>query len=169
MALFTCTVLSMLLFTTLFTHTKWWRGIDRWCGIDWWGVTIPLGKILMHCWSVTWQHVSSGPKNHAYGTCIYTWLFSTKPRHCSIRLTIQIAWSNRVLLTDDVAQSWASKLFLIRWPWFTPCIYKNEALPPNWVSLNSFLSLIFCNSFSILYFLRILINFHFTPSSIMSS
>ena len=21
-----------------------WRGIDRWCGIDWWGVTILLGK-----------------------------------------------------------------------------------------------------------------------------
>ena len=61
--LFTCTVLSILLFTTLFTYPKWW------CGINWWGVTIPLEKILVHCWSVTWQHVS-GPKIvrmvHAY-------------------------------------------------------------------------------------------------------
>ena len=39
-------------------------------------------------------------------------------------------WSNRGLLTDDVAQFWASKLFLIRWPWFTPCIYKKGASPP---------------------------------------
>ena len=67
--LFTCTLLSMLLFMTLFTYTKRWRGIDRWCGIDWWGVTILLDKILLHCWSMTWQHVS-GPKIvrtvHAY-------------------------------------------------------------------------------------------------------
>ena len=85
-----------------------------------------------------------------------------KPCYCSS------AWSNRGLLTDDVAQSWASKLFLIRWPWFTPCIYKKGASPPNLISLNPFLDSIFCNSLSILYFLRILINSHFAPSSIMS-
>ena len=62
----------------------------------------------------------------------YTGLFSTKPRHCSIRVKpcyCSPTWSNRVLLTDDVVQSWASKLFLIRWPWFTQCIYKNGASP----------------------------------------
>ena len=85
-----------------------------------------------------------------------------KPCYCSSTL------SNRVLLTDDVVQSWASKLFLIRWPWFTPCIYKKGASPLNLIALNPFLGSIFCNSFSILYFLRILINSHFTPSSIMS-
>ena len=75
--LLTCTILSMLLsmilfttlFTTLFTHTERWRGIDRWCGIDWWDVTILLDKVYIHCWSVTWRHVS-GPKIastvHAY-------------------------------------------------------------------------------------------------------
>ena len=56
--LFICTILSMLLFTTLFIYTERWRGIDQWCDSDWWGVTILLDKILMHCWSVTWQHVS---------------------------------------------------------------------------------------------------------------
>ena len=127
-SLFTCTVLSLLLFTSLLTYTDQWYGIDRWCGIDWWGVMIPLEKILMHYWSVTWQHVS-GPKNCSYGTCIYTWLFSTKSRYCSSRLTVQTSWSNRVtvqtassnrvLLTDNMAQSWVSKLFLIRWSWFT--------------------------------------------------
>ena len=63
-----------------------------------------------------------------------------KPRHYSNRVTIQTAWSNRVtiqtawsnrvLLTDDVAQSWASEMFLIQWPWFTQYIYKKGALPP---------------------------------------
>ncbi|GAY55049.1 hypothetical protein CUMW_161440, partial [Citrus unshiu] len=40
---------------------------------------------------------------------------------------------------------------------------KRGPLPPNLISLNPFLGSIFCNSFSILYFLRILINFHFAP------
>lgn len=119
-------------------------------------------------------------KNLAYGTCITQDYFQlnrvtvhpsqtallfirVKPCYCSS------AWSNRGLLTDDVAQSRASKLFLIRWPWFTPCIYKKGASPPNLISLNPFLGSIFCNSFSILYFLCILINSHFAPSSIMSS
>ena len=119
-------------------------------------------KILTYCWSVTWQHIS-GPKIvrilHAY----------TQDNLQPNRVTVQTVWSNLVLLTDDVAQSWASEMFLIRWLWFTQCIYKKEALPPNLVSLNSFLSSIFCNSFSILYFLCILINFHFAPSLIMSS
>ena len=57
-ALFTCTILSMLLSMILFTHTERWRGLYRWCGIDWWGVTIILDKIYIHCWSVMWQHVS---------------------------------------------------------------------------------------------------------------
>ena len=100
MTLFTCTILSMLLFmilfSTLFTHTKRSRGIDRWCGIDWWGVMIPLEKILMHCWSVTWQHVS-GPKItrtvHAYTQDYFQpnrvsvqagWLF--KPRGQTVSL-----------------------------------------------------------------------------------
>ena len=102
----------------------------------------------------------------------HTGLFSTKPRYCSTRVKpcyCSSAWSNRGLLTDDVAQSWASKLFLIRWPWFTPCIYKKGASPPNLISLNLFLGSIFCNSLSILYFLRILINSHFALSSIMSN
>ena len=60
------------------------------------------------------------------------------------------------------------RIVLIRWPWFTHCIYK-KGLPPNSTPLNSFLSSILCNSFSILYFLRILINSHFTPSSIMNN
>ena len=93
----------------------------------------------------------------------HTWLFSIKPCYCSS------AWSNCGLLTDDVTQSWVSKLFLIWWPWFTQCIYKKGVSPPNLISLNPFLDSIFCNSFSILYFLRILVNFHFAPSSIMSS
>ena len=102
MSLFTCTtlftrmVLSMLLFTTLFTPTKRWRGIERWCDIDWWGVMILLDKILMHCWSVTWQHVI-GPKIartvHAYTldyfqpNCVTVqagWLF--KPRGQTVSL-----------------------------------------------------------------------------------
>ena len=103
----------------------------------------------------------------------HTWLFSTKPRYCSTQVKpcyCSSTWSNRILLTNDVAQSWAFKLFLIRWSWFTQCIYKNRAsLPPNLISLNPFLGFIFCNSFSILYFLRILINSHFAPSSITSS
>ena len=101
----------------------------------------------------------------------YTGLFSTKPHHCSSRVKpcyCSNHVSNRVLLTDDVAQSWASKLFLTRWPWFTQCIYKKWAFPPNLISQNPFFDSIFCNSFSSLYFLRILINFHFAPSLIMS-
>ena len=89
--------------------------------------------------------------------------------HCSNLVTVQTAWSNCILLTDDVAQSWASKLFLIQWSWFTQCIYKKRASRPNLASLNLFLGFIFCNSFSILYFLYILINSHFIPNSIMSS
>ena len=92
----------------------------------------------------------------------------------SNRVTIQTAWSNRVvkpchysnrvLLTDDMAQSWASKMFLIWWQWFIQCIYKKGGSHSNLASLNSFFNSIFCNSFYILYFLRILINFYFTPS-----
>ena len=100
-------------------------------------------------------------KNLAYGTCI------TKDYFQPNRVTVQPG-SNRVLLIDDVAQSWISKLFLIWWSWFTQYIYKNGASPPNLASLNLFLDSIFYNSFSILYFLHILINFHFTLSSIMS-
>ena len=135
-------------------------------------------KILMYCW---WWRGSISVDEKSRVRCMHhTGLFSTKPRYCSSgsnRVTVQSrvkpcycssAWSNRGLLTDDVAQSWASKLFLIRWPWFTPCIYKKGASPPNLISLNPFLGSIFCNSFSILYFLCILINFHFTPSLIMS-
>ena len=65
----------------------------------------------------------------------HTGLFSTKPRHCSTQVKpcyCSSAWSNRVLLTDDVAQSWASKLFLIRLPRFTQCIYKKGASPLIW-------------------------------------
>ena len=110
-------------------------------------------------------------KNLAYGTCITHDYF--QPNRVTVQagsnhVTLQTGWSNCILLIDDVAQSWASKLFLIRWPWFTPCIYKKGASPPNLISLNPFLDSIFCNS-SILYFLRILINSHFAPSSIMSS
>ena len=110
-------------------------------------------------------------KNLAYDTCITQDYF--QPNHVTVQagsncVTIQTAWSNRVLLTDDVAQSWVSKLFLIRWPWFTPCIYKKGASPPNLIARNLFLGSIFCNSFSILYFLHILINFYFAPNSIMS-
>ena len=46
---------------------------------------------------------------------------------------------------------------------------KSGLSPPNLASLNPFLGSIFCNSFSILYFLHILINSYFAPSSIMSS
>ena len=111
-------------------------------------------------------------KNLAYGIRITQDYFQPKPCYCSTWVKscyYSSAWSYRVLLTDDVAQSWASKLFLIRWPWFTPCIYKKGASPHNLIALNPFLGSIFCNSFSILYFLCILINFHFAPSSIMSS
>ena len=108
-------------------------------------------------------------KNLAYGTCITQ--DYCQPNRVTVhpgQTVLLFIRSNRGLLTDDVAQSWASKLFLIRWPWFTPCIYKKGASPPNLISLNPFLDSIFCNSLSILYFLRILINFHFAPSSIMS-
>ena len=119
---------------------------------------------------VTWQHISGRKISrtvYVSHRIIFNQIASlftrVKPCYCSS------TWSNRVLLTDDVAQSWASKLFLIRWPWFTPCIYKKGAPPHNLMSLNPFLGSILCNSFSILYFLCILINSHFTPSSIMSS
>ena len=126
-------------------------GLKFLCTVDWWRGSIWVDQ-KSH---VRYMH--------------YTRLFSTKPRHCSswVKLCYR---SNRIMLTNDVAHSWASKLFLIRWPWFTQCIYKKGASPPplNLISLNPFLDSIFCNSFSILYFLRILINFLFAPSSIMS-
>ena len=97
----------------------------------------------------------------------YTGLFSTKPRH----------YSNRVVKPrGQTAYCW-----LMTWhnPERSKCFWsdshdllnvsiKRGASPPNLISLNPFLDSIFCNSLSILYFLRILINFHFTPSSIIS-
>lgn len=133
-------------------------GLKFLCTVDWWRGSISVDQKSR----IRYMH--------------YTGLFSTKPRHCSPgsnRVTVhprgQTAYCSRVLLTDDVAKSWESKLFLIRWPQFTQCIYKKGASPPNLISLNPFLDSIFCNSLSILYFLRILINSHFAPSSIMSS
>ena len=131
----------------------------------------PVGLKFL-CTVDRWRGSISVDKKSHVRYMQHTELFSTKPRHYSTRVKLcycSPAWSNRVLLTNDVAQSWASKLFLIQWPWFTPCIYKKGASPPNLISLNPFLDSIFCNSLSILYFLRILINFHFAPSSIMSS
>ena len=43
----------------------------------------------------------------------------------------------------------------------------NRRLPPNLTPLNLLLNSIFCNSLFILYFLCILINYHFTPYSII--
>ena len=136
MALFTCTVLFtytvlyMLLFTALPMMWHWLMRchdpvvLKFLCTIDRWHGSISVDQ-----------------KSHVR-YMQHTGLFSTKPHHCSSRLTIQTtwsnrvtvqtAWSNRVLLTDDVAQSWASKLFLIRWPWFTQCMYKKGASPLIW-------------------------------------
>ena len=87
-------------------------------------------KLLMYCWW-SWQHISGRKISrtvHASHRIIFNQtallFIRVKPCYCSS------TWSNRVLLTDDAAQSWASKLFLIRWPWFTPCIYKKGASPP---------------------------------------
>ena len=103
--LFTCTILSMLLFTTLFTHT------ERWRGIDWWGVTILLDKILIHCWLVTWQHVS-GPKIahtvHAYThdyfqpnhvTVQANWLFKPRGQTVSLFKPRTIDWWRSAILS----------------------------------------------------------------------
>ena len=97
-------------------------GLKFLCTVDWWCGSMLVDQKLRVRYM---QHMG---------------LFSTKPRYCSNRVTVQTAWSNRVtfqtawsnrvLLTDDVAQSWASKLFLIRWPWFTQCIYKKGASLP---------------------------------------
>ena len=88
-------------------------------------------KILMYCW---WWRGSISVDEKSRVRCMHhTGLFSTKPRYCSTWVKpcyCSFTWSNRVLLTDDVAQSWVSKLFLIRWSWFTPCIYKKGASPP---------------------------------------
>ena len=80
-------------------------------------------KIFIYCWSVTWQHVSElkiARTVHAY----------TQEYFQPNRMVKPCYYSNRVLLTDDVAQYWASEIFLIWWPWFTLCIYKKGALPP---------------------------------------
>ena len=147
MTLFTCTVvftytvLSMLVFTTLFTHTERWRGIDQWYGIDWWCVTILLDKILMHCWSVMWQHVS-GPK---IVLTVHVYTRDYLQPNC---ITIQITWSNRVLfkLHGQTAYCW---LMTWRNPEPPKCFWsdghdllnvslKRELSPPNLASLNSF-------------------------------
>ena len=143
-------------------------------------VTVHIDGLMMWYWPMMWHwlmrcHDPVGLKFLCtiYGdvATYHTWLFLTKPHHCSTGVNscyCSPAWSNCVLLTDDVTQSWVSKLFLIRWSRFTQCIYKRGPPPPNWRSLNPYLDSIFCNSFSILYFLHMLINFYFAPSSIMS-
>ena len=47
-----------------------------------------------------------------------------KQPHCSYRITIQTTYC------WHAAPSWAFKLFLIRWPWFTQYIYKKRVSPP---------------------------------------
>ena len=106
-------------------------GLKFLCTVDWW-----RGSILVDQKSrVRYIHVHRIIFNQTAS------LF--KLVDCSNRVVKPGHCSNRVLLTDDVAQSWASKLFLIRWPWFTQCIYKKEAFPPNLASLNPFLGSIF--------------------------
>ena len=108
----------------------------------------------------------------------YTGLFSTKPRHCSNYVVKPCYCSNRVVKPrGQTAYCWLMtwrnpkhpKYFWSNGHNLLNVSIKRGLSPSNWIALNPFLDSIFCNSFSILYFLRILINFHFTPSSIMSS
>ena len=179
MALFTCTVLYTLLFTTLFTYTERWHDIDRW------GVTILLDYSHRRIndvaltddghWSMMWHwlmkchdpvglkflctvdwwrgSISVDQKSRVW-YMHYIGLFSTKSRHCSSRVK-PCYYSNRVVKPRTV-DWWRGailrvQIILIRWPWFTQCIYKRGSSPPNLISLNPFFGSIVCNSFSILY------------------
>ena len=141
------------------------------CTVDQWRGSMSVDQKscvrYMHIHGIIYNQITSLFKPHDYSNRV------VKPCHYSNRVVKPCHYSNYVV-KPRIVDWWrgtilTSKMFLIRWPWFTQCIYKKGVSPPNLASFNSFLSSIFCNSFSILYFLRILINFHFTSSWIMGS
>ena len=96
MVLFTCTVLSMILFTMTWHWSMTWHWPMKYhdpirlkflCTIDRW-----RGSMLVDWKScIRYMHIHRIIYNQT------ALLF--KPPHCSYSVTIQTAWSNRVLLT----------------------------------------------------------------------
>ena len=171
MALFTCTI--------LFTCTVLLRYCSRYCSHRQIDDVALTNEVSRSCWTKILMHyliddvaTYQWTKNLAYGTCITQDYFQPNS------VTVQPG-SNRVIVhpRGQTAYCWLMtwrnperpKCFLSDGHDLLNVSIKRGPLPPNLISLNLFLDSIFCNSFSILYFLCILINFHFAPSSIMSS
>ena len=139
-----------------FYWTKFLCTVDRWCG------SISVDKKLyvqyMYIHRIIFNQTASLFKPHHYSNCV------VKSCHYSNRVVKPrtIDWWRGAILS---VQNIFNPMAMI----YTQCIYKKGVSPPNLASFNSFLSSIFSNSFFILYFLRILINFYFAPSSIMNS
>ena len=115
MLLFTCTVLSILLFTTLVIQNDDVALTDDVAMTD---------EVSRFCWIKFLCTVDRWSDNMLVDQTIlqtvhvYTQDY-LQPNRMVKPCTVQTTGSNYVLLTDDVAQSWASKMFLIRRPWFT--------------------------------------------------
>ena len=109
-------------------------------------------------------------KNLAYGTCITQDYF--QPNRVTVQSWVKPCYCSNSVVKPRTVNWWRGAILSIQNIFnlmaMIYSIYKKGASPPNLISLNLFLGSIFYNSFSILYFLCILINSHFALSSIMS-